>query len=296
MIIKFRLMIQLLFTAITNGYITGFLEGKIYQGNIKYACVPGLNCYSCPSAFGACPIGAVQAMLTKSQKSFPYYIVGIGLLFGITLGRFICGFLCPFGMVQDLLHKIKTKKFKIPKKVSKILTYLKYVILIVFVILMPIYLTDKFNLSEPYFCKLICPSGTLFGGIPLLTLNEGLRENIGSLFFLKFSILIIILVTSIITYRPFCKYICPLGAFYGLFNKYSFYQMKVDKVSCTNCKQCEKKCPMEVEVTKNINSPECIRCGECVKACNFGSISTSFDILNKNERYNLKTTTENSEI
>ena len=45
---KLRLMVQLLFTIVTNGYLYGFLSGKIYRGSLKYACVPGLNCYSCP--------------------------------------------------------------------------------------------------------------------------------------------------------------------------------------------------------------------------------------------------------
>ncbi len=289
MLIKFRMLIQLVFTAVTNGYVIGFVEGKIYQGNFKFTCVPGLNCYSCPSALGSCPIGAVQAMLTGRKKSFPFYIVGIGLLFGILFGRFICGFLCPFGLVQDLLHKIKFSQFKLfnkrelPKKISKPLTYLKYLILIVFVIVMPIFVTDKFGLSDPFFCKWICPSGTLFGGVPLLTLNKGLRNNIGFLFGVKASILILIIVSSIIVYRPFCKYLCPLGAFYGLFNKFSFYQMNVDKTKCTNCKACEKACPMQVEVLKDINSPECIRCGECTKACKYSCISTGFLLKEKIE-------------
>lgn len=293
MLIKFRLLIQLVFTAITNGYVIGFLDGKIYQGNLKFACVPGLNCYSCPGAFGSCPIGAVQAMLTGRKKSFPFYIVGVCLLFGIIFGRFICGFLCPFGLVQDLLYKIKLDKLKflskkeLPPKIAKPLTYLKYVILVVFVILMPIFVTDKFGLSDPFFCKWICPSGTLFGGVPLLTLNEGLRDNIGFLFGVKASILAIIIISSIIIYRPFCKYLCPLGAFYGLFNKLSFYQMSVDKLKCTKCMQCEKRCPMQVEVLKDINSPECIRCGECKKACPHSCITTSLD------KYEMFSTTSN---
>lgn len=293
MLIKFRLLIQSIFTALTNGYLIGFLEGKIYQGNLKYVCVPGLNCYSCPSAMGSCPVGALQSMLTGSKKTFPYYIVGVCLLFGVIFGRFICGFLCPFGLVQDLLYKIKTKKFELPKKFNNILRYLKYVILVVFVILMPIFVTDKFGLSDPFFCKWICPSGTLFGGIPLLSLDEGLRSNIGYLFGIKISILAFIIITSIISYRPFCKYLCPLGAFYGLFNKFSFYQMSVNHDKCTKCMQCEKKCPMQVQVLKDINSPECIRCGECKKACNFDCISADFKFydnksLKKEEQLNGK--------
>ena len=83
-----------------------FLQGKLYQGGGKAVCVPGLNCYSCPGAAGACPIGAFQAVVGSSKFRFSYYITGILILLGVLLGRFICGFLCPFGWFQELLHKI----------------------------------------------------------------------------------------------------------------------------------------------------------------------------------------------
>lgn len=264
---KIRLVIQIIFTALTNGYLIGFAKGSIYQGNGKYICVPGLNCYSCPGAIGSCPVGALQSSLTGSNKNFPYYVLGSLILVGVVLGRVVCGFFCPFGLVQDLLYRIKSKKKELPKKVDKKLRYLKYGIILVFVIALPLLLTDQFGISSPYFCKWICPSGTLFGSIPLLSMNENLRANIGLLFNWKMFLLILFLVTSVFSYRPFCKYVCPLGAFYGLFNRFSFYQMSVDEEKCTDCKLCEKKCKMGVEITKNINSAECIRCGECKDVC-----------------------------
>ncbi len=269
---KSRLAIQLIFTALTNGYLLGFMQGKIYQGSGKYVCVPGLNCYSCPGAVGSCPIGALQSMLTGSNKSFPYYVLGILMLIGIGFGRIVCGFLCPFGLVQDLLYRIKSKKVELPKKIDKKMRYMKYLIGLLFVILFPLFLTNQFGISSPYFCKWICPSGTLFGSVPLLIMNESLRASIGFLFNWKMFLLVVFLGFSICSYRPFCKYICPLGAFYGLFNRFSFYQMSVDKGKCTDCKVCEKKCKMGVEITKNINSAECIRCGECKDVCPQGCI------------------------
>lgn len=273
-----RLWIQLAYTAITNGYIMGFAKGSIYQGPGKYVCVPGLNCYSCPGALGSCPIGALQSMLTGSSKNIPYYVVGFLMLVGVTLGRVVCGFLCPFGMVQDLLYRIPGKKIVIPKKIDKKLRYLKILVLLVFVIIFPIFLTDQFGISSPYFCKWICPSGTLFGGIPLISLNESLRANLGYLFNWKLAVLLIILISSICIYRPFCKYLCPLGVIYGACNQFSFYQLTVDKASCTNCKICERTCKMDVEVTKNINSMECIRCGECKQVCPHGCITSKVSI------------------
>lgn len=269
-----RHIIQTITTIITNGYIAGFMKGKIFAGNSKFICVPGLNCYSCPGAIGSCPIGSLQAVLGGRKHNFSFYVLGFIMLFGVLLGRFVCGFLCPFGFLQDLLHKIKSPKTKVPKKIDKPLRYLKYAMLLIPVILLPIFLTNQYGMAQPYFCQWICPAGTLEGGIPLLIKNEPLRETIGFLFNWKMGILVLIIVASIFIYRPFCKYICPLGAFYSLFNKFSFYQMNVDKLKCNGCKTCEKQCRMNVKITKDINSMECIRCGECKKACPKGAITS----------------------
>ncbi|WP_454052934.1 4Fe-4S binding protein [Clostridium sp. Marseille-Q7071] len=264
---KLRHPVQFLFTIATNGYFKGFLEGNIYKGSTKKICVPGLNCYSCPGALGACPIGSMQAVIGSIRYDFSLYILGIISAFGILLGRFICGWLCPFGLVQDLLHKIPFLKCKVPKKINNILKYLKYVILIVFVILLPFLFQDELGISDPFFCKYICPSGTLMGGIPLVLTNESLKSAIGFLFAWKMAILIIVILASIIIFRPFCRYICPLGAFYSLMNPISFYKLKIKEDKCTKCGVCTKSCKLNIEVYKKPNTGECIRCGDCVKAC-----------------------------
>ena len=98
-LVRFRGWIQAAATLLTNIHIPNLFKGKIYQGNVKTMCVPGLNCYSCPAATGACPIGAFQAVVGSSKFKFTYYITGFFILLGVLLGRFICGFLCPFGAV-----------------------------------------------------------------------------------------------------------------------------------------------------------------------------------------------------
>ena len=269
-------IIQALATLATNANLKGFFEGRIYTGNTKVACVPGLNCYSCPGAVGSCPIGSLQAVIGSKKFSISYYVFGIMILIGALLGRLVCGLLCPFGFVQDLLYKIPTPKFKIPEKIDRPLRYLKYAILLVFVILLPMFLTNQFGLGAPYFCKLICPAGTLGGALPLLATNEGLRSTIGFLFFWKLSILIIIVALSIFTYRPFCKYICPLGAFYSFFNKIGFYKMEFVSDKCVNCGLCEKSCKMDINVRANPNSLECIRCGACTAACRHDALVMTY--------------------
>ena len=71
---RMRLWVQVMFTALTNGYVLGFLDGKIYKGSSKRFCVPGLNCYSCPGAVGSCPIGSLQAVLGSSKYQFSFYV------------------------------------------------------------------------------------------------------------------------------------------------------------------------------------------------------------------------------
>ena len=192
----------------------------------------------------------------------------------MTLGRFICGFLCPFGWFQDLIHKIPGKKFSTAR--LKPLRYLKYLILIVFVILLPMFVTNSIGMGDPFFCKYICPQGVLEGAIPLSLGNVAIRSALGKLFSFKCLILITVVVLSILFYRPFCKWICPLGAIYSLFNKVSFLKIKVENSKCVGCGQCSNACKMDVDVLKTPDHPECIRCGACIKACPKDAIHYQF--------------------
>lgn len=262
-----RLWVQAAFTALTNGYVSGFVNGRIYTGNTKALCVPGLNCYSCPGALGSCPIGSLQAVLGSRNYQFSFYIFGFLMVVGAIFGRFVCGWLCPFGLVQDLLYKIPfVKKLKkLPG--DRFLKWLKYVILAGFVIILPMFAVDIIGQGQPWFCKWICPSGTLMAGIPLVSANPGLQEAAHWLFAWKLVVLIALILLSILVYRPFCHYLCPLGAIYGLFNPISFQRFTIDQDACTGCKVCQKACKLDIEVWKTPNSTECIRCGDCRKAC-----------------------------
>ena len=281
---RFRGWIQAAATLLTNIHISNLFKGKIYQGNVKTMCVPGLNCYSCPASTGACPIGAFQAVVGSSKFKFTYYITGFFILLGVLLGRFICGFLCPFGWFQDLLHKIPGKKLSTEK--LKPLRYLKYVILVVFVILLPAFVTNSLGMGDPFFCKYICPQGVLEGAIPLALANSGIRAALGHLFTFKFTILALFIILSILFYRPFCKWICPLGAIYSLFNKVSFLKIQVDHEKCVGCQKCSRVCKMDVNVVDTPNHPECIRCGECMKACPTDAICYHYGFSTKKQAEN----------
>lgn len=252
-------------TLLTNIHLPNFFRGGIYQGKGKSVCVPGLNCYSCPAASGACPIGSFQAVVGSSKFGFSYYITGFLILLGVLLGRFICGFLCPFGWLQELLHKIPSKKLSTRK--LKPLTYLKYIILLLAVVLLPALAVNDVGMGDPFFCKYICPQGVLEGAIPLSLVNEGIRAALGTLFVQKLFILLVVVALSILFYRPFCKWICPLGAFYALLNKISLLEIKMDEQKCVSCGKCAASCKMDVDVRKTPNHAECIRCGKCITAC-----------------------------
>lgn len=266
-----RKLIQLYSALLYNAHLRGFIDGEIYQGKAKAVCVPGFNCYSCPGAAGACPLGSIQNALAYSGHRAGWYVLGIIMIFGLSLGRTICGWLCPLGLVQELLHKIPTPKIK-KSRVTRALSYLKYVILAVFVVAVPMWYGVRHDLAVPGFCKYICPAGTFEGAIGLLSnpKNTSYFAMLKILFTRKFVIMIIIGTACIFCYRSFCRFICPLGAIYGLFNKLALISVKVDENRCNGCGACVRSCKMDV---RHVGDHECINCAKCMGACNQNALS-----------------------
>lgn len=263
---RLRLLFQIAYTVVTNGYAYGFLSGKIYKGQLKYACVPGLNCYSCPGALGSCPLGALQNALAQRNVEVPFAVLGFLFVFGSVFGRFVCGWMCPFGLFQDLLHKIPLFKKRKRLPGHAVLKYGKYVMLFGLVILGSAVLFTGF-VKIPAFCKYVCPSGTLMGALPLMAADANLRAQAGGLFWWKVAVLAGITLLSVKVYRPFCQYLCPLGAIYGWFNRFSLVQVRWEKEKCISCGKCQKACPVDLKPEEISASPECIKCGKCVEAC-----------------------------
>ena len=267
-----RALVQIIFTVITNGYIKGFMTGTIYTGATKTVCVPGLSCYSCPGALGSCPIGAYQAVVNDKNFSVSFYIIGFLTVVGGACGRFVCGWLCPFGLFEDLIYRIPSKYKIRDVRGDRYLKYIKYLMLAVFVVLLPTFASGIAGQGDPWFCKYICPSGTLMAGLPLLATNESLRTALGMLFVWKAALLALLIFISVIVYRPFCRYICPLGAVYGLFNKISLYRYSFAAEKCINCGGCRKACLLGISANEHANSADCIRCGKCIRACGTGAL------------------------
>ena len=266
---RVRLAVQGIAALVQNANVAGFLTGSVYDGASKAVCVPGLNCHACPGALGACPLGALQTGLSAHTFKFPYYIVGLIVFFGAIFGRAICGFLCPFGFFQDLLHKIpfprKIGSFKADKPLRK----LKYVVLALLVVAVPLGVK-----LTPAFCKYVCPSGTL-AGLLLMASDTSLFKLVDVLFSWKLAVLVAVILLAVAISRPFCKYLCPLGALYAPFNKVALVRMSIDGHACVGCGACAAVCKMGVNPARDPNSLECIRCGECIDACQSHALSYS---------------------
>lgn len=221
-----------------------------YLFSYKYCPVPGLNCYACPLAVGACPLGSLQHFMVI--RRFPFFLMGFFLLIGSTVGRMVCGWVCPVGWLQEMIYKVKVKKVRIS---SGPFRYLKYVVLVLLVLIIPYWARD------PWFSKL-CFVGTIQAGIPLALSDAGIRAMIGGFFYFKLGLTAVTVASFLWIKRPFCRFLCPLGAIYSLFNGVSYLRLEVGE-GCSACNRCQTVCPVDIRVYENPNSPECIRCLEC---------------------------------
>ena len=266
-----RRLVQLYAALLYNAHLKGFVKGSVFQGVTKGLCVPGLNCYSCPGAVGACPLGTLQNALSRAGHTAAWYVVGVVALFGLTLGRTICGWLCPFGLLQELLDRLPLPKIR-KGRVTRALSRLKYAVLAVFAVLLPVYYGLSRGVAVPAFCKYICPAGTLEGAVALLAHpgNGGLFSMLGALFTGKFVILIAVLLACACCYRAFCRFLCPLGAIYSLFSRVALTGVRVDADKCVRCGACARACPVDI---RSVGDGECVSCGKCLGACRFGAIS-----------------------
>lgn len=247
-----------------NSYLAGFIHAGIYQGRLKILPCAGFNCHSCPAAVTTCPIGAIQLFAAYGTYHVSLYVLGFLTAIGSVGGRIVCGWVCPFGLLQDLLYKIPSPKLRIPVRAE----YCKYFVLVVIVFAL------AWQTQEPWFCKIICPAGTLEAGIPLLLLNDDLRQLISWIFIVKLSVLGICLCGMVVVKRVFCRTLCPLGAIYSLFNKYSLVQVAVDRKKCIKCDECFRACPVDLHVYREDHDPTaCIRCFRCVKCCPAGAVT-----------------------
>ncbi len=219
-----------------------------------------------PSVDFICPFGGLETIykfiatgsfISKTTVS-NIVLLGITLFFGIFLGRVFCGWICAFGALQGGVRfigsKIIKKKVEINPKLDKILRLLKYPIL--FIILYFTYKTGQL-IIRPYdpwatYAHIFSPFSEIISD-----------------FLIGFIILLAILIASFFIDRPFCKYLCPLGAFLGILRIFNFNTIKRDEKTCISCKKCNMVCPMNIDVMtkEKVKSAECINCFQCINDC-----------------------------
>jgi ferredoxin len=271
-----RLYLQLISLITFNSYFKG-INFNYTESVGKRLCIPVLNCYSCPIGATACPIGTITtfAML----KKIPYYVIGFLGLMGLAVGRAFCGWSCPFGFLQDLLYRIRTRKLSLPLRFN----WLKYALLAVLVIGLPLIIGGgkklgagdriiKEGTGSIDYCGTVCPAGTLEAGLPALASDSEIRAKVYWRTYGKFGILVIVLGLAIVSRRSFCRSLCPLGALMALSTPISMLRLKTDQDKCTRCMKCVKVCPTHCRFVpeaagKKETTAECVLCLDCVRNC-----------------------------
>ncbi len=237
-----------------------------------YGIFPFLNCQACEMASGGCPIGALQASLLEMR--FPLLPLAVLLLTGLALGRWICGWLCPFGLLSDMFDRISKKTVKPARAWS----WLKFVVLaLVFVV--PLYMAGAGGATWLPFCSTLCPSGSFFGLLPFYAttgagdfgavFTAGHTAGLLIVLFHTAVALTFIWLARVISGRVFCIYLCPMGAFLGLFHRFSMVRVVQFEEPCNDCGHCLGDCPMRIDLSDPhfLTQSNCIRCGQCIKTC-----------------------------
>jgi ferredoxin-type protein NapH len=253
----------------------------------KYLCIPVLNCYSCPVGTVACPVGSIIAF--GLIRRIPYYISGVIGLAAVSAGRGFCGWACPFGYMQDLLYRIRSWKWDLPRFANS----LKYALLVLLVIALPIALgggkaktsTERITGESSGaidYCGLVCPAGTAEAGVPSLITSKAIRAQASWRTYSKLGILAVVLGLAVVSRRSFCRALCPLGALMALSCGLSLLRLETDPEKCTRCRRCVKVCPTASRIVPETAggkeaSAECVMCLDCVRDCpEAGALATRF--------------------
>ncbi len=235
--------------------ILASLRHSLFEGSVTSASIDAL-----------CPFGAVETLWRTwtsglfVPKTHPSNIVlGLGLLLSaLVAGAAFCGWICPFGTLQDGLTWLRTHlrlpEVRVPLKIDRWLRFGRYLMLGLI-----LYMT--ISTARLWFAD-YDPYRTLFGLGWLFDFN--LANN-----WLAYSIAVAILTGSFFIPRFWCKYACPLGGLLSLTNHVSLLRIHRSESSCKSCALCNRPCPMGIDVAAAdpFVSANCINCLECVDTC-----------------------------
>jgi ferredoxin len=212
-----------------------------------------------------CPFGALESaytfiaskgMIQRIELS-SFILFGAMILTLVLFRRIFCGHICPLGFLQEIFGKIGSlfvkKPVDLPSVIDKPARYLKYLVLVFFIVWTWIAGTLVMRPYDPWVAY-----AHIFEGFEAITI-----------FPVAFAILFVTLISSLFVSRPFCKYLCPLGAFLGIVNRIGLFRVARNESSCINCLACDTVCPTNIKVSEShhVNSSECINCHECVNVC-----------------------------
>jgi len=252
-----RLLTQFLTLIIVNLGFTQVLKSGIV--------CPVFFCYGCPWASVACPIGVLQNY--TALGAFPFYALGTLGLAGLAVGRGWCGWACPFGAIQDLVARIRRNDAaKLPP-----VPLTKYLSLGGILI-------AAWLLTDSAFCK-VCPGGSIFASIPHRFASP--EFPFGTFFYVHIATLAVTLILVFLFARFWCRYLCPLGAILGAFNRTGLVKIRLDRSRCTECQNCLKSCPGGIGKVEDIgNGTDCTQCARCVEKCPVGALKISAGLRN----------------
>jgi polyferredoxin len=188
-----------------------------------------------------CPLCSVQNVFIKWNTAY-LLLVLLPIVLTLIVGRVYCGYVCPYGALQELLHVRKWAP-RIPPRWRRALGLLKYAVLVYLAVHALVTWTEIFQEMTPF------KAFFAFGGTPL---TYGLSAAF--------------VVLSVFTWRPFCEVLCPLGALLSLVSRVSLFRLE-SGASCTSCGVCTGRCPTSTCVGGAIRSADCYMCGDCVRAC-----------------------------
>ncbi len=246
-----------------------------------------------------CTAGTLERTLTLF---WPFIItvaiLAILFLVCILIGRALCAWACPIGLIQDVvirfLKKIKINMYEPPMKHHKKMSVIKFAILFLVITIsasigfallfnepMGILYRDLYDpMAQCSPACLGCPAPILrYVYVDVGNFNPHF-ENPSNVF--QFSVFLIFIFGIFIVPRFWCRYLCPMGALSSLFNKVSYLNLHKDQDKCTYCNYCVDVCPTRVDgfmtetEQERIAETGCTFCGDCVEACPEKALSIRF--------------------
>ena len=272
---------------------------------------PSIHCYACPLSVWICPVGALQNFVKAGR--FPFFVVGTMVGAGVGFGRAVCGWICPFGLLNDLLAGLNRLKTRLGAVVALLALFLgafslaaamvdlRAGVALALTLFFALFLIRRFHLfkylflgatiaaaiacGDTIFCK-TCAVATFEASIPYaLSPNASIPvKPFGFPFLIHIGVGVLAVVGILWARRFWCRYLCPFGAIMGLTNRFSALRLHHDPEKCApkTCKAaCLKSCPMGVTSLtrlKSIDATDCIRCGDCVAACPNGALTLRFSL------------------